>query len=69
VNLLNPPEAFASFSINDRLQENLSLRYADEGRHRVVVFGTVRANAKGHLVMTRSHVILPKCCCYGHRCV
>lgn len=69
VNLLNPPEAFASFSINDRLQENLSLRYADEGRHRAVVFGTVRANAKGHLVMTRAHVILPKCCCYGRHCI
>jgi len=67
--LLNIPEAFASGSINDQLRERLSLRYADERRHRVVVFGLVRVNARGHLVMTRSRVILPKCCCGGHRCV
>jgi len=67
--LLNLPEAFAPDSINERLREHLSLRYAGEGRHRVVVFGAVRADAKGHLVMTRSRVVLPKCCCYGHHCV
>jgi hypothetical protein len=67
--LLNVPEELASGSINNLLRENLSLRYADERRHRVVVFGLVRANAKGHLVMTRSQVILPKCCCYGMHCV
>ncbi|HEX4963494.1 MAG TPA: hypothetical protein VF173_21880 [Thermoanaerobaculia bacterium] len=67
--LLDLPEAFASGSINDRLREHLSLRYTDKGRHRVVVFGTVRADARGHLVMTRSRVILPKCCCGGHFCV
>ncbi|MFL6233831.1 MAG: hypothetical protein ACJ76N_11910 [Thermoanaerobaculia bacterium] len=69
VALLNLPAAFASVSINDQLREHLSLRYADEGRHRVVVFGAVRVNAKGHLVMTRSRVVLPKCCCGGHHCV
>ena len=69
VMLLNRPEAFASGSINERLREHLSLRYADEGRHRVVVFGAVRANARGHLVMTRSRVVLPKCCCGGRFCV
>lgn len=69
VTLLNVPEAFASPSINDQLREHLSLLYADEGRHRVVVFGAVRVNAKGHIVMTRHRVILPKCCCGGHRCV
>ena len=67
--LLNLPEAFASDSINERLREHLSLRYADEGRHRVVVFGAVRADATGHLVMTRSRVVLPKCCCGGRHCV
>jgi hypothetical protein len=69
--LLNVPEAFTSESesINGRLRDNLSLRYADKRRHRVVVFGLVRANTKGHLVMTRSRVILPKCCCYGRHCV
>lgn len=73
--LLNIPDelvsgtGLVSGSLNDRLREKLSLRYADEGRHRVVVFGLVRANAKGHLVMTRSRVILPKCCCYGRHCV
>jgi hypothetical protein len=68
--LLNLPKAFrASDSINERLRDQLSLRYADERRHRIVVFGTVRADAKGHLVMTRSRVILPKCCCSGHHCV
>ncbi len=67
--LLNVPEAFASESINERLREHLSLSYADERRHRVVVFGMVRANARGHLVMTRSRVILPKCCCNGLHCV
>ncbi|MFL6260754.1 MAG: hypothetical protein ACJ76Y_13660 [Thermoanaerobaculia bacterium] len=69
VALLNVPEAFASVSINDQLREHLSLRYADERRHRVVVFGAVRVNAKGHLVMTRSRVVLPKCCCGGVHCV
>jgi hypothetical protein len=69
VTLLALPEAFASGSINERLREHLSLRYADEGRHRVVVFGSVRADAKGHLVMTRSRVVLPKCCCGGRHCV
>jgi hypothetical protein len=67
--LLNTPEAFASGSIDERLRKHLSLRYADEKRHRVVVFGAVRADARGHLVMTRHRVILPKCCCGGHRCV
>jgi hypothetical protein len=67
--LLNVPEAFASGSIDERLRGHLSLRYAGEGRHRVVVFGAVRADARGHLVMTRHRVILPKCCCGGHRCV
>lgn len=71
--LLNVPEELVSGkelvsgSINERLRERLSLRYADERRHRVVVFGLVRANTKGHLVMTRSHVILPTCC-YGRHC-
>jgi len=59
----------ASGSINERLRERLSLRYAGEGRHRVVVFGLMRANTKGHLVMTRSQVILPKCCCGTRHCV
>jgi hypothetical protein len=63
--LLAPPEAFASSSTNDRLRDHLSLLYADEGRHRVVVFGLVRADAKGHLVMKSSRVVLPKCCCGG----
>jgi hypothetical protein len=73
--LLNIPEDLVSGkdlvegSLNSRLRERLSLRYANERRHRVVVFGLVRANTEGHLVMTRSHVILPKCCCYGRRCV
>jgi hypothetical protein len=56
-------------TVLERLREHLSLRYADEGRHRVVVFGAVRADAKGHLVMTRSRVLLPKCCCGGRHCV
>lgn len=73
--LLNIPEDLVSGkdlvegSLNGRLRERLSLRYANERRHRVVVFGLVRANTEGHLVMTRSHVILPKCCCNGHRCI
>lgn len=73
--LLNIPEDLVSGkdlvegSLNGRLRERLSLRYANERRHRVVVFGLVRANTEGHLVMTRSHVILPKCCCYGRHCV
>jgi hypothetical protein len=50
----------ASGSINERLRERLSLRYADERRHRVVVFGLMRANVEGHLVMARARVILPK---------
>lgn len=67
--LLNVPAAFASGSINDQLRERLSLRYADERRHRGVVFGAVRVNVRGHLVMTRSRVILPKCCCGGVHCI
>jgi hypothetical protein len=67
--LFSLPEALASGSIHERLREHLSLRYADEGRHRVVVFGAVRADATGRLVMTTSRVVLPTCCCYGHRCV
>lgn len=67
--LMNFPEAFASFSINGRLREHLSLRYADDRRHRVVVFGVVRADAKGHLAMTESLVVLPTCCCGGRHCV
>ncbi len=74
VTIMDLPEAFASgsindYSINDRLREHLSLRYADERRHRVVVFGAVRAAANGHLVMTRSQVVLPACCCRGRHCV
>jgi len=67
--LLNVPDDFEAESINGQLRENLHLRYADAKRHRVVVFGMVRVNTKGHLVMTRSRVILPKCCCNGRRCV
>ena len=73
--LLNVPDdllsgkELASGSINERLRERLSLRYADERRHRVVVFGLVRANLEGHLVMTRSRVILSKSCCNGRHCV
>jgi hypothetical protein len=67
--LLNVPDAFAAESINQQLRDRVSLRYTDAKRHRVVVFGSVRANTKGHLVMTRSRVILPKCCCYGRHCV
>jgi hypothetical protein len=73
--LLNIPEDLVSGkdlvegSLNGRLRERLSLRFADERRHRAVVFGLVRANTEGHLVMTRSHVILPKGCCYGRHCV
>ena len=70
---LNLPDELASGSNNERLherlREKLSLRYADERRHRVVVFGLVRANLEGHLVMTRSRVILPKSCCHGRHCV
>jgi len=68
--LLALPEAFdTSGSINERLRKQLSLRYADEGRHRAVVFGAVRADAKGHLAMTESLVIIPPCCCGGRHCV
>jgi hypothetical protein len=67
--LLNRPEAFASFTINHQLREHLSLRYADTRRHRAVVFGLVRADVDGHLVMKESRVVLPACCCYGHHCV
>jgi hypothetical protein len=73
VSFLNLPDELASGSDNERLherlREKLSLRYADERRHRFVVFGLVRANLEGHLVMTRSQVILPKSCCYGRHCV
>lgn len=54
--------------LNGELGEALKLRYADEGRHRVVVFGLLRANTEGHLVLVRSRVLLPKCCCNGSRC-
>ena len=67
--LLNLPEVFKSYWFNDRLKEHLSLRYADERRHRVVVFGLLRVTAKGRLVLVRSRVLLPKCCCNGSRCV
>jgi hypothetical protein len=73
--LLNIPDDLVSGkdlvsgSLNDRLRERLSLRYADQRRHRVVVFGLVRVNTEGHLVMTSSRVILPKCCCNGSHCV
>jgi len=67
--LLNRPAAFASFTINHQLREHLRLRYADKRRHRAVVFGLVRADADGHLVMTTSRVVLPPCCCLGHHCV
>ncbi len=56
-------------SLNNRLRDRLNLRYADERRHRVVVFGLMRANPEGHLVMAASRVLLPKCCCNGRRCV
>jgi hypothetical protein len=55
--------------LNGELGKALQLRYADEGRHRVVVFGLLRANMEGHLVMVNSRVLLPKCCCNGARCV
>jgi hypothetical protein len=67
--LVTGKEFASSGSINDRLREKLSLRFADARRHRVVVFGLVRANLEGHLVMTSSRVIVPKCCCYGRHCV
>jgi hypothetical protein len=55
--------------LNGEIGKAVRLRYADEGRHRVVVFGLLRANMEGHLVMVSSRVILPKCCCNGSRCV
>lgn len=71
--LLNVPDDLALGRdlgpLNERLRDHLKLRYADERRHRVVVFGLVRANPEGHLVMTASRVMLPKCCCNGRRCV
>jgi hypothetical protein len=54
--------------LNGELGKALHLRYADEGRHRAVVFGVLRANLDGHLVMVQSRVLLPKCCCHGSRC-
>ena len=54
--------------LNGELGKALHLRYADDGRHRVVVFGLLRANMEGHLVMVSSRVLLPKCCCNGARC-
>ncbi|HEX3129225.1 MAG TPA: hypothetical protein VH394_17965 [Thermoanaerobaculia bacterium] len=69
VMLFHIPDAFPTFSINDRLRERLSLRYADKGRHRAVVFGAVRADANGHLAMTESVVVLPTCCCGGVHCI
>lgn len=67
--LLNLPEAFQSSWFNDRLREHLHLRYGDARRHRMVVFGLVRVDTRGHLVLVRSKVLLPKCCCTGSRCV
>ena len=55
--------------LNGELGKAVTLRYADEGRHRVVIFGLLRANMQGHLVMVSSRVLLPKCCCNGARCV
>lgn len=54
--------------LNGEIGAALALRYADEARHRAVVFGLLRANLEGHLVMVRSRVLLPKCCCNGARC-
>ena len=67
--LFHIPEAFPTYSINERLRERLSLRYADAGRHRAVVFGAVRADENGRLAMTESLVVLPTCCCGGVHCV
>lgn len=67
--LLNFPAEFKSFWFNDRLQEHLKLLYADDRRHRIVVFGLLRADERGHLVLARSKVLIPKCCCNGRRCV
>lgn len=55
--------------LNGDLRDAVKLRYADKGRHRAVVFGLLRANLEGHLVLVRSRVLLPKCCCNGSRCV
>lgn len=66
--VLNRPEAFATTSIYDGLRKHLSLRYADKERHRVVVFGVMRADATGRLTMTSHRVVLPTCCCGGVRC-
>lgn len=54
--------------LNGELGKSIRLRYSDKKRHRVVVFGVLRANLEGHLVMTRFRVLLPKCCCNGSRC-
>jgi hypothetical protein len=54
--------------LNGELGKALRLRRADKGRHRAVVFGLLRANLEGHLVLARSRVLLPKCCCNGSRC-
>lgn len=66
--VLNRPATFASVPIHDRLREQLTIRYADEGRHRVVVFGSVRADGDGGLRMRDPIVVLPRCCCGGMWC-
>lgn len=67
--VLNRPAGFASTSIHEGLRKHLSLRYADKERHRVVVFGLVRADATGRLTMTTHRLVFPTCCCGGVRCV
>lgn len=54
--------------IQAELRNNLKLRYADDRRHRAVVFGIAEIE-DGHLRIRRPLVSLPKCCCGDSFCI
>jgi len=66
--ILNRPSTFAAIAIHEQLREHLDIRYAGQERHRVVVFGSVRADEDGRLRLRNPIVLLPRCCCGGVWC-
>ncbi len=47
------------------IRSNLKLRYADERRHRAVVFGIAKLVPEGRLLVSDALVVLPRCCDEG----
>lgn len=69
VSILDRPDHPAPGAFRRALQAGLDLRYVDERRHRVAVFGLARFTADGRVSLGELLVTLPQCCCGEEICV